>query len=529
MSMIDIRPLPLGRSTFATLRAEGAIYVDKTEMIFNLCRYGSKVFLSRPRRFGKSLLVSTFESLFKNGLRDFAGLAIEKLWTDKTYNVVRLDFSEIQDFKSIEDFEYQFLSYVAGAFQDAAGYGGDRDLIELSRWLSKQPSNSIVLLVDEYDAPLAACLDQPNVFASVQRLMNQFFLKLKAQEGCLRFFFMTGVTKFANTGIFSGFNNIDDISLSSTYGTLLGYTEDEIRQCFAGYITRAAQALHCSEAEVMSELQAHYNGFCFDRKAATRVYCPWSVLKFFNAPDQGYINYWYKSGAKPSALMHYLRVHALETPSRYNEMRGMSLDDLDTSLALPELTLDMLLVQSGYLTIKKLLIPDYVEIGYPNQEVAMSMAQLYADELLRDANRIAIGVTAIRTALAEGSLDEVVNLFNRVFNAIDYQNYPIENEAACRAIFQVLLIGAAMMPNVEVHSALGRSDLEVDAQKRRWVFEIKYARTDAEASKLLAEGLTQTEARRYGETVNVLSEEKLVRAVLVFSGHQRRFVQWALC
>ena len=211
MSQPALQPLPLGRSKFSALRSDNAVYVDKTEMLYNLCKTSSKVFLARPRRFGKSLLVSTFESLFKHGVRDFAGLAIEKLWSDTTYKVVSLDFSEIKDYESPKDFEEQFLTYIHGVFRDSVGYDGKADLIDLSLWLSKQPDNSIVLLIDEYDAPLTISIHQPEVFDKIQRTLNQFFSKIKANEGCLRFFFMTGNTKNAKAGIFTGFNKIYDI------------------------------------------------------------------------------------------------------------------------------------------------------------------------------------------------------------------------------------------------------------------------------------------------------------------------------
>lgn len=525
--MTDIRPLPLGRSTFSALRQENAIYIDKTDLIYDLCRYCSKIFLARPRRFGKSLLVSTFESLFKYGLRDFSGLAVEKLWSDQTYKVVRLDFSEIFEFESPDVFNERFLKLISRVFYEDAGYDGTPDLLNLSIWLSKQPANSIVLLIDEYDAPLSACLDKPEIFSSVQKILNQFFLTLKTREGCLRFFFMTGITKFANTGIFSGFNNLRDISLSSTYGALLGYTEEEITRHFGFYISKAAEALNCSQEEIIRLLRENYDGFCFDQQASTHVFCPWSVLNFFTDPTQGFINYWYRSGGHPKALENYLHFHSLEDPSKFNEIRALSIEQLDSSLSLQDVTLEMLLLQSGYLTIKKLLTPDYVEIGYPNQEVAVSMARLYADELLRGANRIEIGLLDLQKALAEQALENIIDIFNRTFNAIDYQHYPIQNEAACRGIIQALLIGAAMMPLVEVHSARGRSDLEVDAGKRHWVFEIKYARTKTEELKLLDEGRKQMEDRCYGDTPFGQTGKTLMRAVLVFSKSKRRFVKWA--
>ena len=169
--------------------------------------------------------------------------------------------------------------------------------------------------------------------------------------------------------------------------------------------------------------------------------------------------------------MQYLRLHPLDATVMNEEKRGMNLNDLDSSLALPNLTLENLLLQTGYYTIKKELMPGYVEIGYPNQEVSISMAQLYADELLRNKNKIALGIPTIASALEHQSLDEIVRLFNNMFNGIDYGDYSIINESMCRVLLQFLLHGAAMLPHVEVHSAHGRSNLEVDAKTRRWVFD----------------------------------------------------------
>ena len=213
--------LPLGRSTFSALRAKNEIYVDKTDLIYRLACHDSKIFLVRPRRFGKSLLVSTFESLFKYGLRDFKGLMIEEFWKDKTYPVIRLDFSELKEFDSVEQFSTNFNEMLRLKFA-AAGFACEKNepflILKLSDWLSGVGSSSLVILVDEYDAPLTAYLDQPELFAGVRSVMSQFFLTLKANEGCQRFFFMTGITKFSSTSIFSAFNNLQDISLDPFYG-----------------------------------------------------------------------------------------------------------------------------------------------------------------------------------------------------------------------------------------------------------------------------------------------------------------------
>lgn len=183
----NMQPLSLGTSTFSALRSSNEVYVDKTALMYELCRRRSKIFLSRPRRFGKSLLLSTFGSLFRDGTRNFAGLAIEKLWTDTTYAVVQLDFSVMQDFQSAEDFERDFLTRLCAAFRKA-GYDGGPDFIEFSVWLQDQPDNSIVLLVDEYDAPLVNSMENPALFSGVQRVLGTFYATLKSLEGALRFF-----------------------------------------------------------------------------------------------------------------------------------------------------------------------------------------------------------------------------------------------------------------------------------------------------------------------------------------------------
>ncbi len=142
---------------------------------------------------------------------------------------------------------------------------------------------------------------------------------IKEAEGCLRFFFMTGITKFSNTSIFSAFNNLTDISLVPTYGTLLGITENELTDYFGGYIAKAANKLDLAQAKVLEKLRQNYDGFSFDNKAKTHVYCPWSILQFFNLPDNGFQNYWFQSGGQPTVLLQYLAQHSLANPAQYNE------------------------------------------------------------------------------------------------------------------------------------------------------------------------------------------------------------------
>ena len=521
-----LQNLPLGRSTFSALRAGDSIYVDKTSLVYELAKNDSKVLLIRPRRFGKSLLASTFESLFKYGLRDFKDLAIEKLWDDKTYKVVRLDFSEVKEFMSAEDFKERFATLIASKFK-AVGFsctsGSETLFAEFSVWLDSLEPRSLVIVIDEYDAPLTQCLTDMMLFNRVRSVMSQFFLILKANDGCQRFFFMTGITKFSHTSIFSAFNNLQDISLDPLYGSLLGYTEEELHRYFLPHIQKAAECLGISQDQVFEELRLYYDGFCFDEKAQHHVYCPWSVLNFLNRPDRGFQNYWYASGGQPAVLMNYLLHHPLSQPIAYAENHEIRLSELGLAQQYDDVGLDVLLTQAGYYTIRSVTDDGYAVLGYPNREVAVSMAQLYSNELLKGQRLLPAGPHSINKVMSEGSLEEVVAELNAVLRAIDYQRYPIKDEAGCQAYLQVLLIGAAMLPRVEVHNALGRSDMEVLSGKRHWIFEFKYSRTQDQVQPLLAKALRQIQNRQYGE---MRGASELIRVALVFSQEKRQFVAW---
>ncbi|MDO4937821.1 MAG: AAA family ATPase [Sutterellaceae bacterium] len=522
----SIPKLPLWRSTFSTLRFKREIYVDKTELIYRIVKDDAKIFLVRPRRFGKSLLVSAMESLFAHGLRDFKGLAIEKLWTDKTYPVVHLDFSEVREFSDEAAFSKKFEEILYVGFTSAGFTTGNEPLSivrQLARWMKDLPPSSLVVLIDEYDSPLTACLDQPELFEKVRRILSDFFLMLKSKEGCLRFFFMTGITKFSNTNIFSAFNNLRDVSLEPEYGSLLGYTEEEIRNYFAPYVEVAAKSLNVTQEEVMEQLQKNYDGFCFDSQIKTHVYCPWSVLNFFYTPHLGFENYWYASGGTPTVLMKYFGMRSLLDLDIDGNEKTISLESLGSACRYDALDPLVLLTQTGYLTMRSRSEGGYVSLDYPNKEVAMSMARLYSMELLQGKRWHQAGKLFVADSLAKGMVTESIEQINFAFNMIDYQDYPIASESACRAYLQALLMGAALLPDVERHTAQGRSDLELNAGNYHWVFELKFAKNSADIDKLLKTGEEQVKTRHYGET---LHGRELIRIVMVFSSQERQFVRW---
>lgn len=493
-------------------------------MLFDLCRDSSKVFIARPRRFGKSLLVSTFASLFQFGIRDFKGLAIESLWSDKAYKVLRLDFSEIKDCFSEADFVSKFHDQLLRKFRQAGFIYAEKGGLfmgQISDWLSSLPPSSLVILIDEYDAPLTAPLDDPKLLESIRAALSAFFQILKSNEGCLRFFFMTGITRLKT--FFPEINFLDDISLNGVYGTLIGFTEEEIKKAFPYYLREAEQKLGLTEDALVGRLRENYGGYSFEPEAQAHVFSPWSVLNFLRHPGQGFKNYWFASGGLPTRFLQLPGNHALMSPDQFNQPIGITLDELSASRNVYDLSVTALLVQAGYLTIKNKLNAAEVELEYPNQEVRLSIARLYADEMLRDVNRLEVGVSRLEKVLDRESIDAVFRHFNAVLNAIDYRSYPIRNEASCMSLFEVLLMGAAMATDVEKHSAPGRSDLEVRTRNRQWVFEFKFARKASEVSRLLAEAAEQLLTRRYGEAPH---DRELIRVALVFDAEKREFAAW---
>ena len=525
MTHTVLAPLPTGTSDFETLRDRGQIYVDKTALIYKLASRSEKFFLTRPRRFGKSLLVSTFASLFKNGLKYFSGLAIEKLWKDTTYNVVEIDFSEIKNITGFEDFKKQLNETLESAFKPL-GFELDRSsdislMKQLSAWMKTIALNSVVLLIDEYDSPLTACLGDKALFRSVRTRLASFYATVKANDRCFRFVFMTGIAKFNQTGIFSELNNFSDLSLDPRYGTFLGYSEDDIRTYFSGYLNRASQRLNLSPDDVLDRMRENYDGYCFDQQASTHVYAPWSVMKFLDAPELGFSNYWMKSGGTLTLLEKYLHSHALKSPTEYGEEQAVGCDELDASADFDEISDLVLLTQAGYLTIKRQEIDTFF-VSYPNREVAKSMASLYARMLLKKKTVGSVGGQKIKDAVLAGSVEDLFSTVNKTFAAFDYVQHPIKTEKICQTFLLITLTCVGFEVISERHNALGRSDLEWDTNDHHWVIELKLQRRGQDANALLADAVRQIRDKNYGAS----SSKPLIRAATVFSEEKRAFVGW---
>lgn len=375
MSGTSLRPFYPGTPDFPALRSGSRIYADKTRLIFDLCACGGMVLFTRPPRFGKSLLVSTIESLFRFGLRDFQGLAIEALWRDKTYEVVRLDFSVLQDLASEDAFEAALQRLVSTKFAVAGFRFSSEDagipfFDQFGEWLSALESGSLVLLVDDFDAPLVSLLDDRVLFEAVSHVLSRFYSVLKANEGRLRFFLMTGSANFRESSLFSELNCVTDISLNVRYGTMLGFTREELEAWFATDLKRAESALGLSRRELFRLLEAHYGGFSFDRRAKTKVFSPASILEFLARPEAGFRNYWLESSGTPLVPRKHAAAKGLLLPDDLTGEIAVEVGTLASPLRYDDASPYALLTQAGCLTIRRELVPGIVELGVPNREAS---------------------------------------------------------------------------------------------------------------------------------------------------------------
>lgn len=534
MSSSLLPPLPLGNSTFETLRKANKIYVDKTAMIYELARDERKIFLSRPRRFGKTLLASTFESLFKNGLKYFKGLEIEKLWNDNgAYCVIRLDLSNLKNFATIEAFQENlnkyFISLMLREKLESPLSSQTDGLDAFISWLAVQPDESVVLLIDEYDAPLTACMDDPELFEAVRRALSGFYEAVNGSEHVLRFLFVTGIMKFGKASPFSELNNLTDISLLPKYASLLGFTHEEVNKYFDPYLDEAARTLKMCKEDLLIELTVHYAGFCFDANAQTRVFAPWSLLSFLTYPENGFSSYWICSACNPEILRQYLNTPDLQDPNDYFTDKFISFSQLSARAADPNQCKGAaLLTHAGYLTIKERTDDGYL-VDYPNKEVSDSLASIYREQLMSRQTLSEAGALNLTDDLRSGNINRLFEQLNRLFLVMDYKKYPITDETTCRNYIQLFLtLGAGIRAYSELHNALGQSDIEIDTERLHWVLEAKFLpserASEVAADSLLKNALEQIQQKSYGEPN--ISGKKLIRIGFVFSEKERQIIKY---
>lgn len=400
-----MKKLPIAKSSFEKIIEEGFIYVDKTKEIYDLINYSPYAFLSRPRRFGKSLLLSTLEAMFQGKKELFKGLWIEDKIEWKEYPVIRIDFGDM-NYKSLEFFEEQMTELLRR-------YATQYDIeLRSSHYVSNirqlildiydKTGKEIVVLIDEYDAPIARNITDLKIAEDYQDSLRDFYSVLKARNHQLKFVFLTGISKFAKMSIFSVVNLMKDVSLKPQFVNILGFTMEELQHNFEGYIQRFAKQEKQSETQLLEKITTWYDGYSWDGKS--KLFNPYSIVNVFQ--DQKFNNYWFETGT-PAILVKLIQekyAKEREDVPTMEEFENSETVMLDSSYDLREpIPLLKLLYETGYLTITHILeteIGDLYTLNYPNSEVRQSFNVFILGAFSQDTNtNINYKAIKLRTAL----------------------------------------------------------------------------------------------------------------------------------
>ena len=479
--MISARKYPIGIQTFSEIIREGYVYVDKTDLIWQLAHYAKFIFLSRPRRFGKSLLTSTLESYFQGERELFDGLKIMELEQEwKDYPVLRLDISTAKGQSSADGLRKRLMLSL-GDYADIYGRKDEEDtpgamLEGIIKRAYQQTCKQVAVIIDEYDAPLLEVLHEEQNLPEFRKIMQEFYTPLKANERFIKFCFITGITKFSQLSIFSTINNLKNVTLLPRFSAICGITEQEVKDVFADDIQAMAEHLGYTAEEMFQRIKLRYDGYHFS-EVSDDIYNPFSLLNAFG--DMKLDNYWFASGT-PTFLIHQLQHYKTDI---------MSLDHLEVpSSAFDQPTENMkdalpLLYQSGYLTIKNYDrdIEAYT-LSIPNQEVRIGYAKgllpIYTG--LNDAD-VQMGFAAkFWRALKKGDVDLAMREMQAYLAGVPYVEgfkEKLKDVANREGFYEYTMYLIFSMLNVyvrtQVKCAGGRVDMVVWMPDTTYVFELK--------------------------------------------------------
>ena len=501
---------PIGIQTFEEIRKLDNLYIDKTEYIYRMTHTDGKYFfLSRPRRFGKSLLVSTFQSYFEGKKELFEGLAIEKLEKEwNTYPVLHFDLSKGKHMEK-EQLNRYLLDIIE---KQEARFDCKSNKIDVNIRLDdlinavyQKTGKQVVVLIDEYDAPLLDVAHEKEKLDELRNTMRNFYSPLKGNESMLRFVFMTGITKFSQLSIFSELNNIKNVSMDEPYAGICGITKEELLTQMSDDIDVLAEHLELSREETIQELKDHYDGYHFCWPSPD-VFNPYSLLNCF--ADGRMDDYWFGSGT-PTYLINMMRKYDF-LPTDLGEAIEVGKKDFDAPTETMT-TIVPLLYQSGYVTIKGYDKPTKLYLlALPNQEIRVGLYGSLLPHYLMDKSAKANTTIAKMSVLVKkGDMDAAFCLLNNFLETVPYcDNTHYEGHWQ-----QTLYIMFALLTNydilVEQHTAKGRIDITMETADTIYVMELKF-------NKSAEEALAQIEAKHYADAFK-MSGKKMVKIGLNFS------------
>jgi hypothetical protein len=476
-----MKKLGIGISDFKELIKGNYIYVDKTEYIYKLINSGKYYFLSRPRRFGKSLLLSTIEYLFKGERELYKGLYIEDKWEwEETYPVIRIDFAK--DIVKKEDYKRRVIqelekNYINNEIEQRIEKEEDEvGLFEkLIISINKRYSKQVVILVDEYDKPILDVIEDKKEAEEVRKELKALYSVLKGLDRYIKFVIITGVSKFSKVSLFSGLNQLEDISLSKEYGNICGYTQEELEKNFKEYL----------EGVDLEEVREWYNGYNF---LGEKVYNPFDILLYLR--NREFDSYWYKTGT-PSFLIKLIKEKEYDISELENKIvKRNVLEKFD----IEEIRIEALMYQTGYLTIKEVYQKEYgqeYKLGYPNKEVRISFNEDILSLVLRDEIRENIADKIIEILKRE-EIEKLRDQVEVLISNISYVHYRGESSYVI-AIFS-LLYTTGLNVITEDNTNKGRIDLAVIVDRSIvYIIEVKVIEREEEKGK----AIKQIQEREY--------------------------------
>jgi hypothetical protein len=471
--------LPIGISDYKELIACGYIYVDKTEYIYKLIKNGKYYFLSRPRRFGKSLLLSTIEYLFKGEKELFKGLYIYDKWNwEETYPVIRIDFAK--DVRNKEDLRgkiYQELrkNYMWNKEEIPKEIRDESILLEeLIMRVSEKEKKQVVVLVDEYDKPILDVIEDKKEAQEVRKELKGFYTTLKGLDRYIRFVLVTGMSKFAKVSLFSGLNQLKDISLDARYGNICGYTQEELENYFKEYLQGVNK----------EEIKEWYNGYSF---LGDRLYNPFNILLYLDSKD--FNSYWYETG-KTEFLFKLLKRQNYQLPY-LNKLYYTN--EILEKFDIEYISIEALMFQTGYLTIKEVKRIDnekFYLLDYPNKEVRQSFNR----ELLRyiTGEHKEDNITKLKLAIIKGDIKEIKNQIEIFLESISYEI--LRNEYVYQAAIYGLMYSMGYIVIIEDSTSKGRIDITILINRiTAYIIEFKVIEKEEEKGK----AIRQIEEKEY--------------------------------
>jgi len=527
--MNQLRDLPVGIQSFEDLRTRGFVYVDKTRYVRDLVR-GKVYFLSRPRRFGKSLFLSTLEAYFEGKKELFKGLFLEhgepelaaaqgrEAW--ETYPVLRIDLNAknyIDREKLIERLSF-CLDELEKKYSVRKRYKTPEERFQyLIGTLYEKTGKQVVVLIDEYDKPLMDALHLPELFETYRGILQAFYSAIKSCDAYLRFVFLTGVSRFGKLTIFSGLNSLEDITMLSQYSGICGVTETELVENFAPELEGLAVELGTSYDEALAELKKWYDGYLFAEKGA-HVYNPFSLLNVLK--NKKIDDYWYATGT-PTFLVKYLQDVGFSLP----ELDGgveMAKEDLQMSPMEVDTPLPILF-QAGYLTIKEYIAEDDIyRLGFPNEEVRYAFMKNLLKGYFNSVESSGVEIARFLREIRAGNVDAFMRHLQSLIGGIPYSNKKKEDYREENGEVAVYLVFSLMGKRTEtqVHTPGGRADAVVHTKDAIYLFEFKM-----EGAGTPEDALAQIKERGYAN--RYLAEgKKIVCIGVTFDAKTRNISDW---